>query len=222
MITKIGIDLNGVLRDINLKISQIYEKNFIETYSEDYSDGIKTYTLDMSGNTELEEQSEPFKYEMNLPVKSLNLMNHFKFETEDDFYDFLYEDFAMQIFGHSPSTEMNSFVVLNDLIDSTKGKYEFSILSKEFSKSKPASLFFISKFGCMVDSVIFYNNNNLQNKLSDYDVIVTANPELINLYPEKCIKYVTTYNEDTICNSEIVTLKELINKIEEIKNVDLI
>ena len=84
----------------------------------------------MSGNTELEEQSEPFKYEMNLPVKSLNLIEHFKFETEDDFYDFLYEDFAMQIFGHSPSTEMNSFVVLNDLIDSTKGKYEFSIFSK--------------------------------------------------------------------------------------------
>lgn len=222
MITKIGIDLNGVLRDINLKISQIYEKNFIEQYSEDYSDGIKTYTLDMSGNTELEESSEPFTYEMNLPVKSLNLMDHFKFQTEEDFYNFLYEDFAMQIFGHSPSTEMNSFVILNELIESTKGKYEFSIFSKEFSKSKPASLFFVSKFGCMVDSVIFYNNNNLQNKLSDYDVIVTANPELIKLYPEKCIKYVTTYNEETISNCEIVTLKELINKIEEIKHVDII
>ena len=73
MITKIGVDLNGVLRDINLKISQVYEKNYIETYSEDYSDGIKTYTLDMSGNTELDEQSESFKYEMTLPVTSLNL-----------------------------------------------------------------------------------------------------------------------------------------------------
>lgn len=222
MTNKIGIDLNGVLRDINLKISQVYEKNYIETYSEDYSDGIKTYTLDMSGNTELDEQSESFKYEMSLPVTSLNLMEHFKFQNEDDFYNFLYEDFAMQIFGHSPSTELNSFVVLNDIIESTKGKYEFSIFSKEFSKSKPASLFFISKFGCIIDSVIFYNNNNLQNKLSDYDVIVTANPDLIKLYPEKCIKYVTTYNEGTMCNSEIVTLKELINKIEEIKHVDLI
>jgi hypothetical protein len=138
MTNKIGIDLNGVLRDINLKISQVYEKNYIEPYSEDYSDGIKTYTLDMSGNTELEEQSESFKYEMTLPVTSLNLMEHFKFQNEDNFYNFLYEDFAMQIFGHSPSTELNSFVVLNDIIESTKGKYEFSIFSKEFSKSKPS------------------------------------------------------------------------------------
>jgi len=71
MITKIGIDLNGVLRDINLKISQIYEKNFIETYSEDYSDGIKTYTLDMSGNTELIQQKE----NMNFQFFQKNLVN---------------------------------------------------------------------------------------------------------------------------------------------------
>jgi len=128
----------------------------------------------------------------------------------------------MQIFGHSPSTEMDTFVVLNDLIESNKENYEFSIFSKGVGKSKPASLFFISKFGCLIDSVIFYNNNNLQKKLSNYDVIITSNPEIIKLYPEKCVKFKTSYNQDVIANCEIDTIKDLIKNIESIKYVDLI
>jgi hypothetical protein len=128
----------------------------------------------------------------------------------------------MQIFGHSPSTEIDTFVSLNEIIESNKEKYEFSIFSKGIGKSKPASLFFISKFGCLIDSVIFYNNNNLQKKLSNYDVIITSNPELIKLYPEKCVKFITSYNKDVVANCEIETIKNLITKIEDIKYVDLI
>jgi hypothetical protein len=222
MITKIGIDLDGVLRDNILKISQLYEKNYLETQTDEFSEPIKTYTLDESGNTVLNEHQDSFIYEMILPVNSLDLENHFKFPSEEDYYNFIYEDFVMQIFGHSPSTEMDTFVSLNEIIESTKNKYDFSIFSKCVGKSKPASLFFISKFGCLIDSVIFYNNNNLQKKLSNYDVIITSNPELIKLYPEKCIKFKTSYNKDVIANCEIDTIKDLIKKIEKIKYVDLI
>jgi hypothetical protein len=222
MITKIGIDLDGVLRDNILKISQLYEKNYLETQTDEFSEPIKTYTLDESGNTVLNEHQDSFIYEMILPVDSLDLENHFKFPSEEDYYNFIYEDFVMQIFGHSPSTEMDTFVSLNEIIESTKNKYDFSIFSKCVGKSKPASLFFISKFGCLIDSVIFYNNNNLQKKLSNYDVIITSNPELIKLYPEKCIKFKTSYNKDVIANCEIDTIKDLIKNIEKIKYVDLI
>ncbi len=222
MITKIGIDLDGVLRDNILKISQLYEKNYLETQTDEFSEPIKTYTLDESGNTVLNEHQDSFIYEMILPVNSLDLENHFKFPSEEDYYNFIYEDFVMQIFGHSPSTEMDTFVSLNEIIESTKNKYDFSIFSKCVGKSKPASLFFISKFGCLIDSVIFYNNNNLQKKLSNYDVIITSNPELIKLYPEKCIKFKTSYNKDVIANCEIDTIKDLIKNIEKIKYVDLI
>jgi hypothetical protein len=154
MITKIGIDLDGVLRDNILKISQLYEKNYLETQTDEFSEPIKTYTLDESGNTVLNEHQDSFIYEMILPVNSLDLENHFKFPSEEDYYNFIYEDFVMQIFGHSPSTEMDTFVSLNEIIESTKNKYDFSIFSKCVGKSKPASLFFISKFGCLIDSVM--------------------------------------------------------------------
>ena len=222
MKTKVGVDLDGVLRDTILKISQVYEKNYLENFLDEFSEPIKTYTLDESGNTELNELTEQFKYEMTYPIDNLDLKEHFKFPTEEDFYNFLYEDFVMQIFGHAPTTEMDTFVVLNELIECNKENYEFSIFSKGSGKSKPASLFFISKFGCLVDSVIFYNNNNLQKKLSNYDVIITSNPELIKLYPEKCVKFKTSYNKDVIANCETDTIKNLIKKIEDIKYVDLI
>ena len=222
MRTKVGIDLDGVLRDTILKMSQVYEKNYLEGDGEENDDTIKTYTLDEEGNTTLEKSSESFKYEIVTPIDTDNFMNHFKFPTEDDYYNFLYEDFVMQIFGHLPSTEMDSFVSLNDLIETNKDKYEFSIFSKGVGKSKPASLFFISKFGCLIDSVIFYNNKNLQNKLSNYDVIITSNPEIIKLYPHKCVKFNTSYNKDVVANCEMDTIKDLIKKIEDIKYVDLI
>ena len=75
---RIAIDINGVLRNTNEKIKQVYEKYLIDEENVD-------------------ENSE-FKYEMNLHVNTTNLINHFSFPSEDDFFVFMYEDFVMQIF----------------------------------------------------------------------------------------------------------------------------
>jgi hypothetical protein len=48
---RIGIDVNGVLRDTIGKFDQLYEKNLID---KDLEDSIgQTFELDMSGNTTL-------------------------------------------------------------------------------------------------------------------------------------------------------------------------
>ena len=49
--TKIGIDINGVLRDTIGKFEQLYEKHLIEKNEDQFLGD--TYKLDMSGNTEL-------------------------------------------------------------------------------------------------------------------------------------------------------------------------
>ena len=67
--TKIAIDINGVLRDTIGKYDQLYEKHLIEK-NEDQFLG-QTYELDISGNTEIIESSEDnFKYEnyLKLPL----------------------------------------------------------------------------------------------------------------------------------------------------------
>ena len=91
----------------------------------------------------------------------------------------------MQIFGHSPSTEMSTFHVLNETYNKYNDKVDFLLISKQIGKTKPATLFFISKFGCEIDKVVFYNKLNKDKIWDEFDVLITANPELLEEHENK-------------------------------------
>ena len=65
---KIGIELNGVLRDTIEKFKQVYQKHLVDYNDVEVTD--KTYKLDLSGNTEEELLPEPFIYEILSDVDS--------------------------------------------------------------------------------------------------------------------------------------------------------
>jgi hypothetical protein len=203
---RIGIEINGVLRDTIGKFTQLYEKHMIE----EKEDGSKTYELDMSGNTEELNQKEDFEYKILNDVTSLNLMDHFSFNDENELYSFMYEDFAMQIFGHAGSTETFTFNDLNEIYHNYRDKNELLIVSDEMGKSKPASLFFLSKFGCLLEKIKFYSNITINSMWDEIDVLLTANPQLILEKPKDkiVVKYNTTYNKNVEADYEIEKLKE--------------
>ena len=189
---RIAIDVNGVLRDTLTKIQQVYERWYID-------------------NQIKQTEDEDFKYEIVSDVTTLDLATHLKFKDEDEIYNFLYVDHTMEIFGHSPSVEMNTFVDLNDFYFDNRDEHEILIVSDEIGKSKPATLFFISKFGCQLEKVKFYSKVTLDNLWDELDILVTANPELILNHPEgkKIIKFNTTYNTNIDCETSISNIKEL-------------
>ena len=196
---RIAIEINGVLRNTIGKIEQTYQKFLI-----DKTDGI--------------EDEESFKYEMSLPVTSLTLQDHFKFENDEELYSFLYEEFPMEIFGHSQSTEYSSFNDLNDIYVNLRDNHDLIIVSDEMGKSKPASLFFLSKFGCQLEKVKFYSNLTINSMWNEIDVLLTSNPALLLEHPEDkiLIKYHTDYNKQIDTKYSITELKELesvLNKI---------
>lgn len=138
---RIGIDINGVLRDTISKFTQLYEKHMIEKGIDEFIG--QKYSLDISGNTELEETSvTPFEYKILSDVNSLDLINHFSFQNKEELFSFMYEDYTMELFGHAPSTEMTTFNILNDLYFDLRNKNELLIVSNEIGRSKPSSLFF--------------------------------------------------------------------------------
>ena len=215
MTKKIGIEINGVLRDTIGKFTQLYEKHMIEEKEGES----KTYELDMSGNTEEIATKEEFKYEILGDVTSLDLMNHFKFNDENELYSFMYEDFAMQIFGHAGSTETFTFNDLNELYIKYRDTNELLIVSDEMGKSKPASLFFLSKFGCLLEKVKFYSNLTKNSMWDEVDILLTSNPILILEKPKDkiVVKYNTIYNKNVGCEYEINSLKEfdeILQKLE--------
>ena len=192
---RIGIEVNGVLRDTLKKIQQEYEKGYIENPFE-----------------------EEFKYEIISDLTSLNISSHLKFKDEDELYNFLYKEHTMEIFGHAGSVENSTMVDLNDFYLDMRDNHEIIIVSDEIGKSKPATLFFISKFGCLVESVKFYSESTINSLWNSIDILLTANPKLLLDYPEGkgVIKYNTSYNSDIKTEYSISTIKELKSKIEEI------
>jgi len=153
--TRIGIDINGVLRDTVGKFTQLYEKHLIDSDQESFMG--ETYQIDMSGNTELiGEEIKNFEYKKISEVTSLEMDKHFSFRNKEELFSFMYEEYAMELFGHAPSTEMTSFNTLNDFYINYRDNNEILIVSNEIGKSKPSSLFFLSKFGCLLEKNYFF------------------------------------------------------------------
>lgn len=214
---RIGIDINGVLRDTIGKFTQLYEKHLIESSEEDFLGN--TYELDMSGNTELiETQQDPFEYKKVSEVDSLELDRHFTFKSKEELFSFMYEEYAMELFGHAPSTEMTTFNILNDLYFELRDNNELVIVSSEIGKSKPSSLFFLSKFGCLLEKVIFFSEITKNSMWDQIDVLLTADPNILLEKPvgKIVVKYNTSYNKHITSEYEISSLSEF---SEVIKNL---
>jgi len=211
---RIGIEINGVLRDTIGKFTQLYEKHMIEEESDD-----TTFELDMSGNTEELVLKEKFEYKILSDVTSLNLMEHFTFNDENDLYSFMYEDFAMQIFGHAGSTETFTFNDLNELYHKYREQNDVLIVSDEIGKSKPASLFFLSKFGCLIETIKFYSQSTIDSMWGSVDILVTSNPSLIENKPKDkiVVKFNTNYNKNINSEYEISSLKELDETLQKLE-----
>jgi hypothetical protein len=192
---RIGIEINGVLRDTIGKLEQVYQKYFIDRWE---------------GFDEQE-----FKYEMSLPVTSLNLKEHFKFKDDEEFFSFLYEENAMEIFGHAGSTETFTFNNFNNIYLDLRNEHDIIVVSDEIGKSKPSTLFFLSKFGCLTEEIKFYSNSTINSMWDRIDVLLTANPDLLLNHPEnvRVIKFNTEYNKNIEYSDSIDTLKEFSDKL---------
>ena len=197
---RIGIEINGVLRDTLKKIQQEYEKWYLNNPFRD------------------ENEEDDFKYEVLSELTTLNISNHLKFRSEDELYDFLYKEHTMEIFGHAGSVEPSGLVELNEFYLDMRESHDIIVVSDEIGKSKPASLFFISKFGCLVETVKFYSESTINSLWDSVDILLTANPKLLLNHPKNkiVIKFNTTYNDDVESEFHISSLKELKTKIQEI------
>ena len=185
---KIGITIDGVVRDFITKFESVYDKYY---------------------PIELEEGEEPVKRE----ITTLNLLDHFEFSGgTQELNKFLYVDASLEIFGHAGETKLNSVEHLNQLHNLIEDLgHEPIIISKELNNSKPSTLFFLSKLSCKVNTIKFVRNYS--DKWDHVDVLITASPDTLLSKPldKVSIKVINTYNK--MCNSDytIVDLKELLD-----------
>jgi hypothetical protein len=172
----------------------------------------------MIDKTEGIEYEDDFKYEITYPIENLEIKKHFSFKNDEEMYSFLYEEFPMEIFGHAQSSEYTTFNDLNEIYVSLRDSHEILIVSDEISKSKPSTLFFLSKFGCLVEKIKFYSNITINSMWDEVDVLLTSNPLLLLECPENkiVVKYETEYNKNIDTFYTIQSIKEFEEKLKQI------
>ena len=182
---KIGISINGVIRDFITKFESVYDK------------------YRPSDDEESPERD----------ISSLNLLEHFVFTGgTEELNTFLYVDSSLEIFGHAGETKLNSVEHLNQLHNLIEDMGHTPILiSKELNNSKPATLFFLSKLSAKINNIIFVRDNF--KKWDFVDVMITADPEVLENKPngKVTIKVINHYNKDCQSDYTVIDLKELLD-----------
>lgn len=181
----IGITLNEVLRDFVGQLAY-------------------TYTKYINGNFEIKEDE----------VTSENLMDHFEFQSKDDFNRFIYDEAALEIFGHADQlhdnimTKFNNFLI--DIYD--EEEHQIIICGDETMKSIPSTYFFLSKLSCRIKNIKFTTNYN--EMWDNVDVLISATPKALEVKPDNkiSVKINSSYNKE--CGADY-SLESLIEFMED-------
>jgi hypothetical protein len=188
------ISINGVLRDFLGKFLVEYQKNYLETEAD---------------------AEETFDYQIH-EVESVDLMEKCAFQSEDELRYFLYVDFPMEIFGHAAPAYKN--VMLDLLRFEQQSGDDIVVVSREFAKSIPSTLFFLSKTTCMARRYRFYESDTDVDALwGQCDRWITDDPYILACKPEGkiSVKVKKDYNEHLAADEEITALSDLIQSNEE-------
>jgi hypothetical protein len=185
---EIFLSIDGVLRNIIQKFKYHYEDAYL-----------------------LPEEGDEFEYSIIEPILNDNLFDCFKFQSKEHFEYFLYIEYALEIFGHAGLSHDRAVSNLNDLINNNK-EHNFTLIGlDELGKSKPATLFFLSKNGFMGNNIKFIKSDEIKNMWEICDYWITDNFKIINDCPEnkKVVKFNTPYNQHFTNNKEISKLIEI-------------
>lgn len=194
---KIAIDLNDVVRD--------FSNNFVKYYVEGYD-----HNFDLS-------DFEFWSHDMSVV---------FPFKSQRSYYNFIYNDFAFELFGKCDvcsrklETELNNWIekTLKD-IDCDEPIDIMFVSSKEYGLSIGNTYFFLSKLGTKVREVYFPTDSlTIWDKC---DVLITANPDLLDNKPDGkiSIKIKAEYNKESTANYTFKDLSTFLTNNENIENI---
>jgi hypothetical protein len=112
-----------------------------------------------------------------------------------------------------------TFNYLNDLYLNLRENNDIIIFSDEIGKSKPSSLFFLSKFGCLLEKVVFFSEITKNTMWDQLDILLTADPTLLLEKPvgKIVVKFNTIYNKHIDSEYEITSLSEFGELIKTLK-----
>lgn len=190
---EIFISIDGVLRNTIQKFDYHYQDYFIDS---EIAEG---------------DERESFEYGKESVIQNDNLLNYYKFQSKEEYDNFLYIDYPIEIFGHATQSYQNVFIHLNEFIYENKEHNITLVGIDELGKAKAATLFFLSRNGCMSNNIKFSRSSEIDNLWKNCDLWITDNKKVIDSCPKnkKAIKFITPYNQYFTNSIEINKLTEI-------------
>jgi hypothetical protein len=201
----IGITINNILRDHIEQLSKIYN---IVTGDEPVQP-INPFDLEKSFPTKQNDQQiSEFKVNEEQTDFELN-------ELDENFnvHDFMYQEASFEVFGRSEESVSGILLKLKEY--EKKLKVKFVLLNKESSRSKCATLFFLSKNNFDFNKILF--PNDYKGFWDEVDVLISDDPKILKKKPKNkiSIKVKNEFNLDIKSDFTIINL----NNIKELKNI---
>ena len=189
---EIYISIDGVIRNTIQKFDYHYNEAYL------------------ADDVVFEEDATPFEYGVTEPIENNNLLNSYKFQSKEEFENFLFIEYPIEIFGHAGLSYSTTFTDLHKIIYENP-EHNFTLIGlDELGKAKPATLFFLSKNGYLGNNIKFIRTKDIEDSWSKCDAWITDNKKIVDLVPENkiVIKFKTTYNQFFTYKKEITKLTE--------------
>ncbi len=157
------------------------------------------------------EEGDTFEYGYDEPIKNDSLFESFKFQSKEQYEFFYYIEYPLEIFGHAVLGHDNAITNLNKLI-AENPEHNFTLVGlDELGKSKPGTLFFLSKNGSMCSNIKFIKTDDIVKEWEKCDYWVTDDKRIVDSCPENktVVKFNTPYNQHFTNNKEISKLNEI-------------
>jgi hypothetical protein len=201
----IGITINNILRDHIEQLSKIYN---IVTGDEPIQP-INPFDLEKSFPTKQNDQQvSEFKVNEEQTDFELN-------ESDENFnvHDFMYQEASFEVFGRSEESVSGILLKLKEY--EKKLKVKFVLLNKESSRSKCATLFFLSKNNFDFNKILF--PNDYKGFWDEVDALISDDPKILKKKPKNkiSIKVKNEFNLDIKSDFTIIN----VNNIKELKNI---
>lgn len=191
---EIYISIDGVLRNTIQKFDYHYNEAYFN------SDVIIE-----------EEEKNDFEYGVTEPIQNDNLLNSYKFQSKEEFENFIFIEYPIEIFGHAGLSYSTTFTDLHKILFDNP-EHNFTLVGlDELGKAKPASLFFLSKNGFLGNNIKFIKSMDIKDQWNNCDMWITDSKNILDMCPENkiAIKFNTTYNQYFTYNKEITKLIEI-------------
>jgi len=194
-IKTLGISLDGVVRDFHSQFDKTYRKFFIKNDSLVSADENFQYILpEHTAENQLDKLEKLVDEKIHLPVDTYDLMNHYYFDSKDDFKDF-FQNYAFELYGVANQFP-RSFDTINRIqaFGKANGLFEVVLLIKGDDKVVNSTYHFLAKGGCKINKVVFVNQD--VDKWNYCDVLIDDSPESFESKPidKTSIKISYPYN----------------------------